>query len=493
MDEFGRALPSSNHAAVASAARVEHIRYQQEGQERRGGYDGYGERDGAVPGNGGSQEGGRERAGRDASAPPNGDYTPRDPHYDTTSRWREERYTEHRSDGPRWRDDKYTDRQGDGPRWHTEGGYGQAAAAAGHEQARAPQRGNQRSQSSTPHPAPHAGAAPAPVPHVTDGSALLHRYLSASADEELLNRAWFDVQGYISVVVLGCGELHADPCAVVQFESPHQARGVLTEMKEGAPRSLVRALQAASADPSRQLWLAVYHPPRAVREAASRRVDHPVSSVTVPPPQGIGLAPTTPHRFTADSTLYQLDSNTGMFWDGSLGWYACPRARSVLYLHAATGQYAMFNGIDFLPFTPSAPTGAPPAVKLLPGTSGASSQPSNANGQPQQALACHGSGYIVQRKRGVLICAVSMPVAAVFAGLHACLSAALSAPLQRRAGCHAAPGTFILARWQCEESGENTERVREYSSPEEPQWLAAQQVMWGGVLLLLQAPSNQYQ
>ncbi len=247
----------------------------------------------------------------------------------------------------------------------------------------------------------------AELPDITDGSALLHRYLSTSTHEELLNKIWFDVDGYISVVVLRSGELHSDPCAVVQFESPAHARGVLNEIKGGSARALTRALQSASADSSRQPWLATYHPPRALRSQAAES-SHPVSSVQVARPKGVGLAPSTPHRFTPDSTVYSLDSSTGMFWDGTLGWYACPRGHSVLYLHAATGQYATFNGIDFLPFTPAAPTEAPPAVDLLPDTPGGGVllDSGAAEGSKPQ-LSCSGSGYAVQRRRGVLLCAVS--------------------------------------------------------------------------------------
>ena len=222
-------------------------------------------------------------------------------------------------------------------------------------------------------------------------------------DEEVLNHAWFHEDGYVSVVVLPSGELHSDPCAVVQFETPHHAKGALNGVKGGSARSLVRALQGASADTSRAPWLAVYHPPRALREqhaAQAQQARQPISSMLVAPPKGIGIAPTTPQRFTADSTAYTLDSGSGLFWDGSLGWYACPRAQTVLYLHAATGQYAMYNGIDFLPFTPSAPPDAPPATPLAAGTPGTEYE-------THPELRCQGNGYAVQRKRGVLLCAVS--------------------------------------------------------------------------------------
>ena len=93
-----------------------------------------------------------------------------------------------------------------------------------------------------------------------------------------------------------------------------------------------------------------------------------------------------------------LESTSGLFWDAGTGWFAYPRGRTVRYLHGDTRQYAVHNGIDFVPDTPPAPSSAPPTVRVMPGTPGAAAEGEEVN--------VPGAGYIVQRRRGVLLCAL---------------------------------------------------------------------------------------
>ena len=224
-----------------------------------------------------------------------------------------------------------------------------------------------------------------------------------------------------SVLRQGClqdGVCHADVHAVW--------RGVpgfrVATLHEGSGPSMppFAVLSFSDADMAMRALSAALQPGSQLHEAA-RRLQVPGNRalrITPHKPEdgdapaaktSVGRANSIPAKFDPQAQApYVFDSTTGMFWDGQRGWFACPRGRTVYYLHHASQQLCTFNGIDFVPFTPPPPSEQPPAVVLQAGTPGSDALPLADPTGTQRELRCKGSGFIVQRKRGVLLCAVSM-------------------------------------------------------------------------------------